>query len=61
MDQLDLGHHISRQFNEELEDAPEAVNNDPYGDGWLIKITIDDASELEGLLSAAEYADMVGK
>jgi len=49
------------EFNEELEDAPEAVNNDPYGDGWLIKITIDDASELEGLLSAAEYADMVGK
>ncbi|MGA0254816.1 MAG: glycine cleavage system protein GcvH [Bacteroidetes bacterium] len=48
-------------FNEDLEDAPEAVNNDPYGDGWLIKITIDDASEVDGLLSAAEYADMVGK
>jgi len=48
-------------FNEDLEDAPEAVNNDPYGDGWLIKITIDDASEVAGLLSAAEYADMVGK
>jgi glycine cleavage system H protein len=48
-------------FNEDLEDAPEAVNNDPYGDGWLIKITIDDASELEGLLSASEYSDMVGQ
>jgi len=48
-------------YNEDLEDAPEAVNNDPYGDGWLIKITIDDASEVDGLLSAAEYADMVGK
>lgn len=48
-------------FNEDLEDVPEAVNNDPYGDGWLIKITIDDASEVDGLLSAAEYADMVGK
>lgn len=49
------------EFNEDLEDAPEAVNNDPYGDGWLIKISIDDASDLDGLLSAAEYADMVGK
>lgn len=48
-------------FNEDLEDAPEAVNNDPYGDGWLIQITIEDDSELENLLSAAEYAEMVGK
>ena len=48
-------------FNEDLEDAPESVNNDPYGDGWLIKISIDDASELEGLLSASEYAEMVGQ
>lgn len=48
-------------FNEDLEDAPEAVNNDPYGDGWLIKVAIDDVSELENLLSAAEYADMVGQ
>jgi len=47
--------------NEDLEDAPEAVNNDPYGDGWLIKVAIDDVSELEGLLSAADYADMVGQ
>ena len=47
--------------NEDLEDAPEAVNNDPYGDGWLIKVAIDDVSELDGLLSAAEYADMVGQ
>ena len=49
------------EFNEDLEDAPEAVNNDPYGDGWLIKITIDDASELDNLLSASEYSDMVGQ
>lgn len=48
-------------FNEDLEDAPEAVNNDPYGDGWLIQIAIEDDSELENLLSAAEYAEMVGK
>ncbi len=49
------------EFNEGLEDTPEAVNNDPYGDGWLIKITIDDASELEDLLSRSDYADMVGQ
>ncbi|MDA0874208.1 MAG: glycine cleavage system protein GcvH [Bacteroidetes bacterium] len=49
------------EFNEGLEDAPETVNNDPYGDGWLIKIAIEDASELDGLLSASEYAAMVGQ
>lgn len=49
------------EFNEGLEDAPETVNNDPYGDGWLIKIAIEDASELDGLLSATEYAAMVGQ
>lgn len=49
------------EFNESLEDAPETVNNDPYGDGWLIKMTIEDASELDGLLSATEYAAMVGQ
>jgi glycine cleavage system H protein len=49
------------EFNEGLEDNPEAVNNDPYGDGWLIKITIDDVSELEDLLSRSAYADMVGQ
>lgn len=49
------------EFNESLEDAPETVNNDPYGDGWLIKMTIEDASELDGLLSASEYAAMVGQ
>lgn len=49
------------EFNEGLEDNPEAVNNDPYGDGWLIKITIDDVSELDDLLSRSDYADMVGQ
>lgn len=43
------------EFNEELEDAPELVNKDPYGKGWIIKISISDASELDGLLTAAEY------
>jgi glycine cleavage system H protein len=47
------------EFNEELESNPEAVNNDPYGAGWMIKINIADASELDGLLSAEEYAALV--
>lgn len=47
-------------FNEALEDAPELVNNDPYGDGWMIKVAISDASELDNLMSADEYKDLVG-
>ena len=46
-------------FNEELEDGPEMVNNDPYGDGWMIKVALSDVSELEDLLSADEYKDLV--
>ncbi len=48
-------------FNESLEDSPESVNSDPYGEGWLITIEMDDPSELDGMLSAAEYAEMVGQ
>ena len=48
------------EFNEELEDAPELVNDDPYGKGWMIKLEITDASELEGLLTAAEYEALIG-
>ncbi|MBL4742868.1 MAG: glycine cleavage system protein H, partial [Idiomarina sp.] len=42
-------------INEDLEDAPENVNNDPYGDGWLFKIKADDSSELQNLLDADAY------
>ncbi|MCH8493412.1 MAG: glycine cleavage system protein GcvH [Idiomarina sp.] len=42
--------------NEELEDSPELVNSDPYGDGWLFKLKADDESELESLLDAEGYA-----
>ncbi|MDT7526210.1 MULTISPECIES: glycine cleavage system protein GcvH [Idiomarinaceae] len=45
--------------NEELEDAPETVNNDPYGDGWLFKIKADDASEVESLLDAEGYQAVI--
>lgn len=49
------------EVNPGLEDNPEAVNDDPYGDGWLVKITLSDPSECDSLLSAAEYAEMVGQ
>lgn len=47
-------------FNEELESTPEVVNNDPYGEGWMIKVKMTDASQLDDLLSAAEYKELVG-
>ncbi len=48
------------EFNEELESSPEAVNADPYGEGWMIKIKIADHEELEGLLDDAGYKEVVG-
>ena len=48
------------EFNELLEDAPEKVNSDAYGDGWMIKIKISDASEIESLLDAAGYKEIIG-
>jgi glycine cleavage system H protein len=47
------------EVNEELEDAPENVNNDAYGDGWLFKIKLEDASELDDLLDAEGYAESI--
>ena len=46
--------------NEALADEPAAVNNDPYGAGWMVRIRISDPGELEGLLSAAQYTAVVG-
>ena len=43
------------EANDGLADSPEAVNDDPYGDGWLIKVRLSDAAELDKLLSADEY------
>jgi glycine cleavage system H protein len=48
------------EINPKLDANPELVNSDPYGDGWMIKISIDEASEVADLLSAADYADLVG-
>ena len=47
-------------FNETLEEEPEKVNSDPYGEGWMIKIKINDASEIDSLLNDADYKELVG-
>ncbi|WP_053970467.1 glycine cleavage system protein GcvH [Mangrovimonas sp. ST2L15] len=48
------------EFNESLEDEPEKVNNDPYGDGWMIKVKCSDLSQLDNLLSAEDYKELIG-
>jgi len=48
------------EFNYKLEDEPELINSDPYGDGWIIKISVSDASELDALLDADAYKELVG-
>ena len=49
------------EFNELLESEPEKVNDDPYGEGWMIKVQISDSSEIENLMSAEDYKTMVGE
>lgn len=48
------------EFNDSLEDEPEKVNDDPYGEGWMIKVKLSDASEVEGLLTAEQYQEVIG-
>jgi len=48
------------EFNEKLEDTPELINTDAYGDGWIIKISMKDISEKDNLLSSAEYSALLG-
>lgn len=48
-----------KDFNSALEDTPEKVNEDPYGEGWIIKIDLEDPTNTEGLLSAADYQALV--
>jgi glycine cleavage system H protein len=48
------------EVNASLENTPEHVNSDPYGNGWMVKVKITDASQIAGLMSAADYAAMVG-
>ena len=46
--------------NKDIDSAPESVNNDPYGKGWLIKMTVDNAAEVNDLLSADAYKKLIG-
>jgi len=48
------------EFNESLDSTPEDVNNDPYGNGWMIKIEIDDVNGANNLLSAQQYKELIG-
>jgi glycine cleavage system H protein len=47
------------EFNEELEDSPELVNSDPYGKGWIIKLEISNPDELNDLLDASAYKELI--
>ncbi len=49
------------EFNKSLETSPEKVNSDPYREGWMIKMTINNSSEVDGLLTAAQYKELIGK
>ena len=48
------------EFNGALEDNPALVNEDPYGEGWMIKVSVEDASAFDALLSAEEYQNLIG-
>lgn len=55
---MPVGGEVS-EFNEALADEPELVNKDPYGKGWMIKIKVADAAELDSLMSAEDYQKML--
>lgn len=48
------------EVNSELNDNPELVNSDPYGKGWMVKVALSDATQVDALLSADEYKALVG-
>lgn len=47
------------EVNEGLQDNPEVINSDPYGEGWMVKIKLADVADFEGLMSAEAYAELV--
>lgn len=49
------------EFNSDLESTPETVNEDPYGKGWMVKVKLSNSSNRDGLLSAAEYKELIGQ
>ena len=48
-----------QEFNEQLENSPELLNSDPYGEGWIIKMSIDNTAEVDELLTAAAYRELI--
>ncbi len=48
------------EVNEELSDSPERINEDPYGEGWLVKVKLSDSSEVDALMDAAAYKELLG-
>ncbi|MCO5257731.1 MAG: glycine cleavage system protein GcvH [Lentimicrobium sp.] len=48
------------EFNDALNSAPEMINKDPYGEGWIIRLKMTNPSEADGLLDAAAYGDLIG-
>ncbi len=49
------------EFNESLDSSPEEVNSDPYGNGWMVKIEVKEHQELDNLLSAEDYKELIGE
>jgi glycine cleavage system H protein len=47
--------------NEQLTSKPEIINEDPYGEGWMVKVTLSDAHEVDGLMTAAQYREFVAQ
>ena len=59
----DLFMHLSgtvMEFNEKLDNEPELVNSDPYGEGWMVKVQLSDLEEITDLLDAAAYKTLIG-
>lgn len=48
------------EFNEKLNSSPELINKDPYGEGWIVKVKLQDASQLKGLLDPEDYKEHIG-
>ena len=49
------------EVNDELPNSPEVINQDPYGDGWMVRMQLDNKAEIDELLSAAEYEELVNE
>lgn len=48
------------EFNEALNSSPELINKDPYGEGWIVKVKVQDVSQLKSLLDPAAYTELIG-